>query len=426
MYPEVMLSLFPELAVQVSNASESRRQSSSRAASRKAKEKLAFLNECQNNGVKAEDVEYQMDIDGDNDNYEDFQLHSNLDEPMPELPPLVIPLLPELPPLDIVSPVAVGAVVSSTLDDLVPVGTMVIPKLPIETTPNTAQVTVIDDADKCFDGVKNDSRNSNDTSQSKKRPRKKSPFANPKPASTVIIDIRPLVEEIRAGRYPSIQEYTGERSDICCLCKNKDGEMYYCEFCENAEHLSCVQSRVTIRDPEPDDEFMCHRCIQTIMSRRARAEKRRLQKLEEAMNNDNGSAVKDAKAAMGGIKREIVWNQSDFDAHVESYKKCPSGGPGGLICCASCTAAYSRLLSETSKEMDSQTVSSIGREVSELILLFKDSQVRLQQTVDVSNANDIRMSLLNKNQVGFDNYLANSDDNGHVSIMGFMDVFNQK
>ena len=268
-----------------------------------------------------------------------------------------------------------------------------------------------------------------------KKKKRKSTVANPKPqpSTPVIIDIRPLVEEIRAGRYPSMKEYNGDHIDICFACKNKGGDdLRHCEFCDNSEHLSCVQSRVTIRDLEPDDEFMCHRCIQTVLTRRTRAEKRRLQKLDEARGggSSNGdSKLEEAKAATA-VKHEIVWNQTDFDQHIESYKKCPSGGPGGLICCGPCTTAYSKLLSETSKEMDSQTVSSIGREVSELVQLLEDAKRRLKQSVDVAVGNDIRMSLLNKDQVSFDTYKSqnqNMDEslsaqNGH-RMMGFMDIF---
>ncbi len=256
-------------------------------------------------------------------------------------------------------------------------------------------------------------QHANTNKSSTKRKRNKTPVANPKPQPSVptIVDIRPLVEEIRAGRYPSMKEFDGNHLNICFVCKNKGGDdLYYCEFCENAEHLSCVQSKVTIREIEEDDEFMCHRCIQYVVARRVRAEKRRLRKLDEAMgrssgatgdecdSNSNGASAK-AIQDMTSIKKEITWNQSDFDNHIASYQKCPSGGPGGLICCSHCTAAYSRLLSETSKEMDSQTVSSVGREVSELMQLLKDAQDRLKQVVDSSVGNDVRMSMLNKDQV---------------------------
>jgi len=256
------------------------------------------------------------------------------------------------------------------------------------------------------------------TPPTKRKRRKRTP--NPKPAVPVIVDIQPLVEEIRGGRYPSMKEYTGHHPDICFLCKNKGDDIYHCEFCENSEHLKCVQSKVNIRDLEPDDAFMCHRCIQTVMARRARAERRRLQKLDEATGKEG---IPEEVKAAAAIKREIVWNQSDFDAHVVSYAKCPSGGPGGLICCDSCTAAYSRQLSETSKEMDSQTVSSIGREVSELIQLLNDAKTRLQQSVDVSNANDIRMRLLNRDQVSFDHHKTTDKPTKNSDIMGFMDMF---
>ena len=274
----------------------------------------------------------------------------------------------------------------------------------------------------------------------KRRRRKKSPIATPKKdLCPMIVDIRPLVEEIRAGRYPSIKEYNGDHSDICLVCKNRGGDdMFFCEFCENAEHLSCVQTKVPIRPPESDEEFMCHKCIQTIMARRARAERRRQQKLDEAMGkspseqdaSSTALTLEEARAATS-VKDEIVWNQEEFDTHVASLKKCPSGGPGGLICCSFCTSAYSRLLSETTKEMDVQTVSSVGREVSELIQLLHDAQSRLQQAIDVSNGNDVRMSLLNKDQVSFAQVKDMSSSggmngrkvDGGMSVMGFMDMF---
>jgi hypothetical protein len=257
----------------------------------------------------------------------------------------------------------------------------------------------------------------------KRRKRAKAPLANPKPiAKDVIVDICPIVEEIRAGRYPSMKPYIGDHSGICFLCKGKDKKIYNCEFCPKSEHLSCVQSKVIIRDPEPDDAFMCHRCIQTVLSRRARAEKRRLQKLDEARpNKDKDSTALSAKTA---VAPEVVWDQAELDVHVASYMKCPSGGVGGLICCRHCTAAYSRRLVDTAKEMECQTVSGIGNEVSDLIELLHDAQSRLQQAVDVSNTNDLRRSLLSKDEVETDSGGYQRDEgSNNRSIMGIMDCF---
>jgi len=269
--------------------------------------------------------------------------------------------------------------------------------------------------------------------EGKKRKKVDTPVA--KPAAPIIVDIRPLVEEVRAGRYPSMKVYNGEHLDICVFCKTKGGHVFNCEFCSNSEHLGCVKSKVTIRDPELDDEFMCHRCIQTVLSRRARAEKRRLEKLNEQQmtlagvspagpdgtSAGTGVSFDQAKNA-AALKREVIWSQSEFDAHVATYSKCPTGGPGGLVCCAPCTASYSRLLSETATEMEAQTVSTVGREVSELVELLHDAQVRLKQAVDVSNGNEIRRGLLSREEVEKRNEYRGAS----ASLMGIMDIFNSK
>lgn len=286
--------------------------------------------------------------------------------------------------------------------------------------------------------VQNDREKNGDTQQ-KKTKRKRRPPASTAKKDTypIIVDIKPLVEEIRAGRFPSMKEYTGDRADICFVCKNRGGDdLFFCEFCENSEHLSCVQTKVAIRDPETDDGFMCHKCIQTVVTRRGRAERRRQQKLEEAIakspaggniNNtiSSTSLLEEARAATA-LKSDIVWNQTEFDSHKATFTKCPSGGPGGLICCSFCTSAYSRLLSETSKEMDTQTVSSVGREVSELVQLLHDAKTRLQQALDVSNGNDVRMSLLNKEQVSFaDSHsdIAAGTAINDMNATGFLGIF---
>jgi hypothetical protein len=429
-YPEVLVSLFPEFRSSASPNPQTLttpRRPASRIASKKANETLSTMQKDITIKDERDNDEYNLQQEYQLNNVTNFH-HFDVDKPMPDLPNTThtndkMPPLPGVP-----LPVPVDVAVAS-------------PKIAVSSSGRTIlkDDIKIDNNTELKQAEKESIDESLKTSIRKKKKRKKSPMANPKPVTPVIVDIRPLVEEIRAGRYPSMKEYDGDHPDICFVCKNKGGDLYACEFCDNSEHLACVQAKVTIRDPEPDDEFMCHRCIQTVMARRARAEKRRLQKLDEAMRGTPGGksgaedtaggiSAQEAKVA-AALKREVVWSQKEFDAHVVSYQKCPSGGPGGLICCSPCTAAYSRLLSETSKEMDSQTVSSIGREVSEMIQLLHDAQTRLQQSVDVSNANDTRMNLLNKDQVGFDHHIKSANDsgqNGHVNMVGFMDMFDGK
>lgn len=420
-YPEVMKFLFPELQSPspFKIHTPKSRSKPAKAASNEGNETLSSFN-CQDPSLVAGGDSGDFNPGGDNNNPDDFGLN-HFYPSLPMLPAPTIGHMPSLPNIPLPVPNDTTTVLSTTSTSM---------KICAKALPPCAK-------DKQRTPTQEDNV---ETTSKKKKKRKKSPLANPKSTTCVVVDIRPLVEEIRAGRYPSMKEYTDDHLNICFACKNKGSDLYFCEFCENAEHLSCVQSRVTIRDPEPDDEFMCHRCIQTVMARRSRAEKRRLQKLDEAMNKTSLKAGANAEMGTGvistheakavtALKREIVWNQAEFDAHVVSYKKCPSGGPGGLICCAICTANYSRLLSETSKEMDAQTVSSIGREVSELMQLLHDAKERLQQSTDVSNANSIRMSLLNNDQVGFDrnvHIMDDSEQNGHATVMGFMDILSGK
>ena len=124
----------------------------------------------------------------------------------------------------------------------------------------------------------------------------------------------------------------------------------------------------------------------------------------------------------------MIWSQSEFDQHVSTYSKCPTGGPGGLICCGACTASYSRFLSETAKEMEVQTLSGVGREVSELLELLHDAQVRLKQALDVSTGNEIKRSMLSRDhQVEEDKFTdANGAFGASTSLMGIMDIFGNK
>ena len=86
-----------------------------------------------------------------------------------------------------------------------------------------------------------------------------------------------------------------------------------------------------------------------------------------------------------------------------TYKPCPDGGPGGLICCSYCTAAYSRFLSNTAKEMEAQSVSRIGQEVSEILELLADAKQRLCRASEVTQSNEERRGLLDKNQTSRSN-----------------------
>jgi hypothetical protein len=175
--------------------------------------------------------------------------------------------------------------------------------------------------------------------------RKRNPKPKPPPPSKPLpptIDVGALVDEIKSGRYPSIKVFEGNHADFCMLCK-KGGTMFCCEFCNNVEHFECILTKFTIKEPEPDEDFMCHKCIGVILSRRARAEKRRLRK--------------QAKNEM--LKKEEPVVEND-----------PSDGN-----------EYPYMASQ-------------AREVNELVELLKDSQVRLRRSIETTKMNNIRRQVI--------------------------------
>jgi len=112
------------------------------------------------------------------------------------------------------------------------------------------------------------------------RRRRVKPLPPPKPPPPSI-DLRALAEDIDTGRYPSMKRLPEdqEHEDFCSICRD-GGELLCCDFCPRVVHLKCIRKRFTIKDPEPDDDFLCQKCIGIVTSRRKRAEKRRLEKTE--------------------------------------------------------------------------------------------------------------------------------------------------
>ena len=101
-----------------------------------------------------------------------------------------------------------------------------------------------------------------------------------------IIDVDALLAEIESGRYPSMkrlesneEEEEDPHDDYCAICK-KGGELYCCDYCPVAEHIECVCAKFyQIPEPCSTDDFLCHRCIGKILSKRRRAAKRTNEKL---------------------------------------------------------------------------------------------------------------------------------------------------
>jgi hypothetical protein len=182
----------------------------------------------------------------------------------------------------------------------------------------------------------------------KKIRRKRAAKPKPQPPPIPIppaIDSRALIDEVDAGRWPSINRNVEVSHDVLCVICKKDGDLLCCNFCHIAEHLKCIRQRFTIKKPEPDEDFMCHKCIQTILARRNRAEKRRL---EKQVNTENK------------IQQELL----------SETRKNPGEGN------------------------EYHYMAAQAQDVNELVELLKDSQLRLRQSIETAKMNNMRRRII--------------------------------
>ena len=178
-----------------------------------------------------------------------------------------------------------------------------------------------------------------------------------------VIDMQVLVDEADTGRYPSIQRLKGDNDEECKICKQQSGIMHKCAFCSHVVHLECMRTKVSVKAPEPEDDFMCYSCINYILCRRRRAEKRRFQKQEAALEKAAGRRAAEAAAAEEKAKAAIA-------------------------------LAEAKKAAEPKFESEYHRVAFMGQELSELIELLADSTGRMNQLAEACRANDIRRNLL--------------------------------
>lgn len=164
----------------------------------------------------------------------------------------------------------------------------------------------------------------------------------PKPLPP-IIDTSALADEVDSGRFPSMKRnHEDNHGNVCALCKT-GGELVCCDFCTNAEHLKCIRKRFTVKDPEPEDDFMCHKCISFLLARRKRAEGRRLKK-----------------------------QQRDDQQREEEDLEASQLNPG------------------MQKGKEYHYMAARGQEVSEMVEMLLDAQTRLKQALATSKMNNVR------------------------------------
>jgi len=136
------------------------------------------------------------------------------------------------------------------------------------------------------------------TTSTDEKENKKNSAEQQKLDTTILVDVSVLVEEIDTGRYPSMKRYKGAHQDFCVVCKSQEGVKYCCEFCPQTNHMQCLKSKVNVKEPKLEDDFMCHSCIQRSLARRARAEKRRLAKRDVFFASKSSKSLSDGGLAI--------------------------------------------------------------------------------------------------------------------------------
>jgi hypothetical protein len=80
--------------------------------------------------------------------------------------------------------------------------------------------------------------------------------------------------------------------------------------------------------------------------------------------------------------RDINWIPHPLDLTSLSYVDlCLNGGPGGLICCESCTSNYSKFLSKCYTNLEEQKIAKLGVEITELLQFIEDAKPTLAETI---------------------------------------------
>lgn len=111
-------------------------------------------------------------------------------------------------------------------------------------------------------------------------------------------------------------------------------------------------------------------------SRRQPLPKEVIKKIHETKDEEAAKNQKEIKV----FTEEITWNPTEVWKEGDSYDKiCPTGGPGGLICCHDCAKKYCSFLDETMKDLEVQRTHKLGNEVKEIVSLLEKSKNELEQ-----------------------------------------------
>ena len=147
-------------------------------------------------------------------------------------------------------------------------------------------------------------------------------FLKSLPNRPPLIDTRVIVQEIDAGRYPSINRQAalkpakGVHADKCFICKSIGNRpLNKCNFCPQKVHIACARSKWTLPEPEPYDDFICTQCIQSVVHRRNRAERRKIERIKGVEAAATSLSVTEMVHPPIPLHREVVEGQ-EYEAVV--------------------------------------------------------------------------------------------------------------
>jgi hypothetical protein len=211
------------------------------------------------------------------------------------------------------------------------------------------------------------------------------PLAMPTESKATIVDVRTLVQEVDAGRYPTIQRFDGKHDGYCAICKLDFppklpttpllsfvapspmewplNHVFPCNFCTRSVHLACIHGKYIVKEPEPVEDFMCHHCISVILARRNRAEKRRQEKYGDAP-----SSATDATSTATAVTPADSTHEDAMDA-VDLCK--------GVVA-----------------DREFECVAAQARRIGDLTELLRDSQSRLAIGLATQAMNQARCARL--------------------------------
>lgn len=85
------------------------------------------------------------------------------------------------------------------------------------------------------------------------------------------------------------------------------------------------------------------------------------------------------------FSKDITWRKCCPPEAEEYEQSCPNGGPGGLICCETCSNKYNLLLTRTSEDVESHRIRKESGEVTEILDFLAQKKTRLKEAVTAAS-----------------------------------------